>query len=129
MKTAIKVLLIIEAIGYVIAFILALTLQGPIKELITWSYDNGELIVNDKAATKEEFEVMLSIVPVVCGVVAVLMVISIGVLALDFYFVSKDSINAILVFGIIFCAIGNIVMGVLQVVYYVMENKKQTVTE
>lgn len=129
MKTAIKVLLIIEAIGYVIAFILALTLQGPIKELITWSYDNGELIVNNKAATKEEFEVMLSIVPVICGVVAVLMVISIGVLALDFYFVNKDSINAILVFGIIFCAIGNIVMGVLQVVYYVMENKKQTVTE
>ncbi len=124
MKLAIKTLDIIFIAINAIGLILTFALQGVIKNFFQYAYDSGNFTVNDHPATQEDLDLVMKMVPIICGIVAVVIIISIIILALNLYFVSKDNFSAILVMGIIFCVFGNYVIGALNIIYHILEKDK-----
>ncbi len=124
MKLAIKTLNIIFIVVNAIGVISTFALQGVIKGFFQYAYDSGHFTVNNQPATQEDLDLVMNLIPIICGIAAFVMIIGIIALALNLYFVSKDNYSAILVMGIIMCVFGNYIIGILNIVYHVLEKDK-----
>jgi hypothetical protein len=129
MKLAVKIVNILNIIVNAVGLILVFALQGVVKDLIKDEAARGELIVNGERISSQDVEPLLNVVPVLAGFVAFLIIVSIVVLALNLYFISKDNLNAILVVGIVHLVFGAYLLGILDIVYYVMNRDKQNFVE
>ncbi len=124
MKLAVKIVNILYLIFEIIAIIVAIFIQEPIKELIKTACEEGNLIVNNEKVAMEDIDMVLKFVPIVTGVFIFIFACAIVLLSLNLYFLSKDNLTAILVIGIINLVVGAYVIGILDIVYHILSKDK-----
>ncbi len=129
MKTAIKVINILCIIAEVVGIILLLALQGVFKEAIKNAFEAGELTVNGHAATAEDYDMAINIVPILVGVLVFFLVASIIILLINGHFNSKDKFTGILVMGIIFLVTGNYLLGILNIIRYITDPMRTGISQ
>ena len=123
MKQAIKVLCIIFIILNTIAAIFLIAGQGLFKEFFTWSYEHGYMKVDGEPATEEEYEIFIMLIPIIVGICVFAIICSTVVLAINLHYINNENQTAILVIGIVHFVFGNALLGILNIVYYVLNNQ------
>jgi len=128
MKTASKVLSIIAIIFSVIFGLGMILGQSGIRTLLYEAYHNGmEFTVNGRPGTDEEFKLFVDVFCIVFNVLGVVALISIVFHILNIVFLTKDNLSAILVMGILLVVFGNLIIGIIDIIYYVTEtNNRKT---
>ena len=129
MKTAIKVINILCIIAEVIGIILLFALQGVFKEAIKTAFEAGELNVNGHAATAEDYDMVLKLVPILIGIIVFFLVVSIIILLINGHFNNKDKFTGLLVMGIIFLLSGNYLLGILNIVRFITDPKRTAISQ
>ena len=120
MKTAIRVLIGLKVVVALVIILFLLLAQGMFKEIIQNAYNDGEFIVNGAKATEEDLDLALKVIPIVCGIGAFIALVCIVLLIIDFFVVSKAKSVATLVFGVLLLATGSLIIGILQILHYVL---------
>lgn len=127
MKTVIKVLSILGIILSTIVLIILIATQGAVSNFIKEEYEAGRLIVNGVRATQEEYEALQAAIPVLYGVLYVILGFNIIFELIILFVASKEKYVACLVLGILSLLVGNIIMGILLIVYYAIGGKNNSI--